>query len=144
MKKTREQQIARQQERNRESVQKYKDSIKTKEPSSYAKKMAEGMQKRRELDGFRCVLSGATRFDVAHLIGRRVGKYRRYNPLDPKNMLCLNRELHRDFDKNTNAQKRIDWLREHGLHQFAERLIWLTTPDDRTLPKSHNETEASE
>jgi hypothetical protein len=144
MKKTREQQMARQRERQRESVKRYMDSRRTKEPSNYSKKMAEGMQKRREIDGFRCILSGATRFDVAHLIGRNVGRYKRYNPLDPKNMMCLNRELHRDFDKNTNVDKRIDWLREHALHQFAERLIWLTTPDDRDMPKSHYGTEASE
>lgn len=139
MKRTREEQIQRQRDRQRESVKRYQENRKNREPSNYSKKMADGMQKRREIDGFQCVLSGAKNFDVAHLIPRRVGRYKKYNPTDPKNMVCLNRELHRDFDSNSSAPKRIEWLRERGLHSQAERLIWLTTPD---VPVTQTETEA--
>ncbi|WCL51447.1 hypothetical protein [Leptospira sp. GIMC2001] len=145
MKKIKEEQIARQRERQRESVKRYQDSRRSKEPSRYAKKMAVGMEQCRKNHGYRCILTGSRNIVVAHLLGRRT-RYKRYDPTDPRNMFCITPALHTgkdSYDEHTSVPKRIEWLRGYGLHNLAERLIWLTTPDDRALAISHNETEAN-
>lgn len=145
MKKTREQQIARQQERQRESVQRYQVRRRTKEPSKYSQKMAEGMRKCREQYGYKCVLTDSPNIVVAHLLGRQT-RYTRYDPTDPKNMFCIQPRFHTgpgSYDEHTAVPRRIEWLREHGLIRLAERLIWLTTPDDKVSAKSQPETEAN-
>ncbi|PJZ51605.1 hypothetical protein [Leptospira adleri] len=117
--------------KRRESAKRYQESRRTKEPTKAAKRMKDGMNKRRKMDQ-RCLVTGSNNFVVCHLLGRRT-RYTKYVPWDPLNMFCLNASLHTGkggYDENTSVDARLEWLRDRNLHEQAERLIYLTTPDE--------------
>lgn len=75
----------------------------------------------------RCLVCGKTPIDMAHLIGRNVtykdnnGKEKN-DPTSIDNVFPLCRIHHSEYDKNTNSDKRIEWLIKKGLYQYSDRL----------------------
>lgn len=75
----------------------------------------------------RCIVCGKSPIDMAHLIGRNVsykddnGKEKN-DPTSLNNVFPLCRIHHSDYDKNTNPEKRIEWLNKKGLKIFSDRL----------------------
>ncbi len=61
---------------------------------------------------------------MAHLIGRNVS-YKddqgneKNDPSDIKNVFPLCRIHHQEYDRNTNSEKRLEWLENKGLKNYS-------------------------
>ena len=78
----------------------------------------------------RCIVCGKTPVDMDHIIGRNVsykdndGKEKN-DPTSLENVFPLCRVHHSEYDRNTNAEKRKEWLNKFHLKQIITRLEFL-------------------
>lgn len=81
----------------------------------------------RKRDNYTCQSTGRTKrqgylIDGAHLLPVRYAGGT-YDPTNPDHVVSLCRVLHTEYDRNKTIESRAEWLRRHGLSQWADKLI---------------------
>lgn len=92
------------------------------------KEINKAIQKAKLRDHNKCRICYKTNkmviIDGAHLLPRN-NPSPKNDPTNAENIIALCRNCHIEYDKNKTIEKRIDWFRERGKYNLAEKLYFL-------------------
>lgn len=89
----------------------------------------------RERDDYTCQITGRGRHtgesvDAAHLFPVN-SPFPLYDPTDVRFIVTLLRQKHQEMDRIKNHVQRAQWLRNHGLHYYAEQILFVIGESER-------------
>ena len=88
-------------------------------------KIHSAMNMAKVRDGYTCKVCGRAKIDGHVIIGSHLFPRNVQDPADSKLIVSLCFWCDKQFDSIHNLRKRAQWLRDHGLSKFADRMAKL-------------------